>query len=289
MINHSQLRCFHAVAVHGSFTRAAEVLHVTQPTVSDQVRTLEDRYQVRLFDRRGRRTELTDMGQALLEITRKRRELDLQAEQLLLTAHSLSHGRLRVATGSPYVLVHLLAAFRRLHPGVRFSISMENSREVLQQLFDARCDVAVLPDIGKDQNLHTVPLQKDRIIAYVNHEHPWSQRRQVSARELCQQLILLREPGSNTRAIFEAAMTGAGLRDYTSLEIGSREGVREAVAAGLGVGVVTAGEFGVDPRLHPLKLRLAGLEVQEYAACLKERSGERVIQSFLELARKQYP
>ncbi len=289
MINHSQLRAFHAVAVNGSFTRAAQILHITQPTVSDQVRALEDRYQVRLFDRRGRRTSLTDIGRALLETTRKRQELDLQAEQLLQTAHGLSQGRLRVGAGSPYLLVHLLASFKRLHPGVRFSISMENSREVVLQLLAARCDVAVLPDIGGDRRLYSVPLQKDRVIAYVNLDHPWAKRRQISARELCNELILLREPGSNTRAIFETAMAKAGLDGYSSLEIGSREGVREAVAAGLGVGVVTASEFGVDPRLRPLKLRLSGLEVQEFAACLKERNSEQVIQAFLELARKQFP
>jgi len=289
MVNHSQLRAFHAVATHGSFTRAAEVLHITQPTVSDQVRALEDRYRVRLFERRGRTTELTDMGRALLDTTRRHQQLELQAEQLLLTAHGLSQGRLRLGAGSPYLLVQLLAAFKRLHPGVRFSISMDNSREVLRQLFAARCDVAVLPDIGADARLYSVPLQKDRVIAYVNQEHPWSKRRRISARELAQQLIVLREPGSNTRAIVETAMERAGLGDYASLEIGSREGVREAVAAGLGVGVVTASEFGVDPRLHPLKLRLAGLEVLEFAACLKERSGERVIQGFLELARKMFP
>ncbi len=289
MINHSQLRAFHAVAIHGSFTRAAEILHVTQPTISDQVRALEDRYQVRLFDRRGRRTELTDMGRALLETTRKRQELDIQAEQLLQTAHGLSRGRLRVSADSPYLLVHLLAAFKRLHPGIQFSISMDNSRDILEQLFAARCDVAVLPDIGTDPRLYAVPLVTDRIIAYVNHDHPWSQRRQISAGELSEELILLREPGSNTRKIFENAMTKAGLNTYDSLEIGSREGVREAVAAGLGVGVVTASEFGVDPRLHPLKLKLAGLEVQEFAACLKERSDERVIQGFMDLAGKQFP
>ncbi len=289
MINHSQLRAFHAVAVQGSFTGAAQILHITQPTVSDQVRALEQRYRVRLFDRRGRSTELTEMGRALLQITRRHQELELQAEQLLLTAHGLHQGRLRLGAGSPYLLVHLLAAFKRMYPGVKVSISMENSREVMKQLFAARCDIAVLPDIGANPRIHAVPLQKDRVIAYVNREHPWSKRRQVSAEELCDQLILLREPGSNTRATFENAMAQAGLDHYSTLEIGSREGVREAVAAGLGIGVVTASEFGVDARLHPLKLRLAGLDVQEFAACLKERSGERVIQGFLELARQQFP
>ena len=98
-MNLLHLRAFHAVATHGSFTRAAAALNVTQPTVSDQIKALESRYQVKLFERHSRRVEITELGQALFAITQRQFKLEADAEQLLATARGLAHGRLRVAAG----------------------------------------------------------------------------------------------------------------------------------------------------------------------------------------------
>ena len=282
-MNYLHLRAFHAVATHGSFTRAAAALNVTQPTISDQIKALEGRYEVKLFERHSRRVELTELGRALHDVTRRQFKLEADAEQLLLTAKGLTHGRLRVAAGAPHLVVPLLGSFKRRHPGIQLSLQFGNSEVVLRSLFDRHCDVIMLPDIGDDSRLHALPFRRDRLIAFVEAGHPWSTRRSITLADLNGEALVLREQGSRTRAVFEAAMARTGTVMGETLEIGSREGVREAVAAGLGIGIVSEGELGVDPRLHAVAIREAGLEVTEYAACLAERRSVRVVAAFFDL------
>ena len=285
-MNHLHLRAFHAVATHGSFTRAAGALNVTQPTVSDHIKVLENRYEVKLFERHSRRVELTELGRALYDVTRRQFKLEADAEQLLLTARGLTHGQLRVAAGAPHLVIPLLGSFKRRHPGIQLSLQFGNSEVVLRSLFERRCDVVVLPDIGADRRLHALPIRRDRLIAFVEGGHPWSTRRSIRLADLQAEPLVLREVGSRTRAVFEDAMARAGVVMGETLEIGSREGVREAVAAGLGIGIVSEGELGVDPRVHALAIRQIGLEVTEYAACLVERQSVRVVAAFFGLLKE---
>jgi aminoethylphosphonate catabolism LysR family transcriptional regulator len=285
-MNYLHLRAYHAVATHGSFTRAAAALNVTQPTVSDQVKVLENRYEVKLFERHSRRVEMTAIGRALYEVARRQFKLEADAEQLLLTAKGLTHGRLRVAAGAPQLVIPLLGNFKRRHPGIQLVLQFGNSEVVLRSLFERRCDLVMLPDIGADERLYAVPFRRDRLVAFVEGGHPWSTRRSISLADLKGEALVLREVGSRTRAVFEAAIAGAGVIMGETLEIGSREGVREAVAAGLGIGIVSEGELGVDPRLHAIAIRESGLEVTEYAACLAERQSVRVVAAFFDLLKE---
>ncbi len=288
-MNYSQLRAFHAVASAGSYTRASQMLHVTQPTLSGQVKALEEAYGLRLFQKRGRGVELTDLGRRLLEVTRRFFGLEAEAEQLLAGARGLSAGQLRVGADAPTHVMPLLAAFSRRHPGVRLSISFGNSGKVLEDLFARRSEIAVLADLPEDPRIHALPLRKDRLVAFVERGHAWARRRGIRIEEVAGARLILREPGSTTRAIFEAALASRGIAPGEILEIGSREAVREAVAAGLGIGVVFESEFGRDPRLHALALRDATLEAVEYAACLQDRRAVRVVRAFFDLARETAP
>ncbi len=292
-MNSAQLRAFHAVARAGSYTRAAEALHVTQPTLSGQVKALEESYGVRLFERRGRGVELSGLGRSLFDVTRRLYALEADAEQLLSAARSLTGGQLRVGADAPYHVIPLLAAFNRRHPGIRLSFSFGNSERVLRDLLERRSEVAVLADLSADRRIHAVPFRKDRLVAFVARGHPWARRRSLRLEELAGERLVLREPGSTTRAIFERALAAQGIETGAALEIGSREAVREAVAAGLGIGVVFESEFGRDPRLHALTLRGTGSEVEleavEYAACLEDRRPVRVVRAFFELLRELHP
>jgi len=285
-MNLMHLRAFHAVATHGSFTRAAGALNVTQPTVSDQIKGLENRYEVKLFERHSRRVEMTALGRALYEVTQRQFKLEADAEQLLLTAQGLTHGQLRVAADAPHLVIPLLGSFKRRHPGIALSLQFGNSETLLRSLFERRCDLVVLPDIGADERLHALPIRRDRLIAFVDGGHPWSIRRSIRLAELHGQSLVVREVGSRTRAVFEAAMAHAGVVMGETLEIGSREGVREAVAAGLGIGIVSQTELGVDPRVHAIAIRETGLEVTEFAACLAERQSVRVVAAFFGLLKE---
>jgi len=282
-INHAQLRAFHAVASEGSFTRAAEALRVTQPTISAQVKELEDTYGIKLFERVGRGVEITELGKALHEITRHQFGLESEAEQLLASARGLVRGQLRMGADAPHHIIPLLGPFNRRYPGIKLSLTFGNSHEVLEGLLDRKSDIAVLADLVPDERLHAVAFRRDRLLLFVDHGHSWAGRKSVKLRELQGQRIVLREQGSITRYLFERALADAGIAPGDTLEIGSREAVREGVAAGLGIGVVFESEFGHDQRLHKVGLRDVKVESTEFAVCLKERLSVRVVRAFFDL------
>lgn len=296
-MNHSQLRAFHAVAVHGSFTAAAEKLYVSQPTVSDHVRALENHYQIKLFERNGRQIALTGLGRALLDISRELFTLENRAEDLLTAARGLLSGKLRVAADSPYLIMPLLGEFHRRHPGIELSLSIGNATEVSRKLLARRCDIAVLPNAPFDAYLDPAQdapdgdplfrkvLREDRILCVVHRTHSWAKRRSLKFEELNSQALVVRESGSNTRARFEYAMAEANVQPASMLEVGSREAVREAVAAGLGIGVISESELGHDNRLHPLKIQNRALLVVETLVCLAASRQLPIIEAFYDIAR----
>jgi aminoethylphosphonate catabolism LysR family transcriptional regulator len=288
-MNHAQLRAFHAVASEGSFTRAAEALHVTQPTLSGQVKALEERYGAKLFDRRGRRVYPTELGQSLLGLTRRLFSLEAEAEQILGAAKGLKRGHLRLAADAPFHVIGALSAFAKRYPGIRLSLTIGNSEEILEALVEHRADVAVLANIPEDPRVYALPFRRDRLIAFVEQNHPWAGRASVTLKELAGRRLVLREIGSTTRRLFETAMAARGLALGEVLEVNSREAVRETVAAGLGIGVVSESEFGTDRRLVPLSIEAEELAMTEYVACLAERRDLSLVKAFLDILERQVP
>ncbi|HEU4826314.1 MAG TPA: LysR substrate-binding domain-containing protein [Dongiaceae bacterium] len=280
-ISHSQLRAFHAVATEGSFTKAAQLLNVTQPTLSGQVRALEERFGVRLFDRRRRRIEVTDIGRNLLDITFRMFSLELEAVQVLGAAHALKRGHLRIGADAPYHSVPFLSAFHRRYPDLRLSMTMGNTKSLLDDLLDQRCDVAIAANVNSDSRIFALPFRQDHFIAFVDRAHPWARRRAIKLAELAGQRLLLREPTSNTRQTFDAAIAKANIVLGEVLEIGSREAIKEAVAAGLGVGVIARSELGDDLRLKALAFEGQQITSTEFVACLQERKSSPLVKAFL--------
>jgi len=155
-------------------------------------------------------------------------------------------------------------------------------------LRDRRCDVAVLPNAAETEGLHSLLLRQDRLVAMLSLAHPWSTRRSASLQDLAQERLLLREHGSATRARLDAALARAGLAATESLELGSREAVAEATAAGLGIGVVSESEFGHDRRLMKLPLRGAKLAMTEYLVCLESKRDQAPVAAFFDTARESF-
>ncbi|MCC7273648.1 MAG: LysR family transcriptional regulator, partial [Alphaproteobacteria bacterium] len=255
----TELRAFHAVAVEGSFTRAAARLGVTQPTLSAQVKAIEERSGAALFDRIGRRIALTDLGRRLLDVTQRLADAEAAAAELIGDARALRTGRLRVAADSPYHVAPLLAAFHARYAGVQAVLTIGNADAVREDLLRFAADVAVLADPAEDPRLHAVPCGRHPIVVVVPREHPWARRRLVRLAELAGRPMVLREPGSVTRRLFEARLAAAGVQPRIVMEIESREAVREAVAAGIGLGVVSEAEFGADGRLAMVPVDDPGL------------------------------
>jgi aminoethylphosphonate catabolism LysR family transcriptional regulator len=288
-MNFTQLRAFHAVASAGGFTRGAARLRLSQPAVTVQVRALEQAYGVELFRRRGQRTELTEFGR---EIFRQAQQLFARLddlEQLLAAAGSLRSGRLALGADGPFAVMDLLAAFLQRYPGVRVTMRLGNATRALADLRAGHTDVAVLNLIEHGEDLIDRPLLRDRLLALVSAGHAWGERPAVALDELSGAPLILREPGSATRALLVDALAAAGLEPRVALELGSREAVREAVFAGLGVGIVFARELLPDPRLRSLVISGADLSATVSLVCLAERRELRAVAAFFDVAQEATP
>lgn len=281
-----QLRAFHFVAVSGGFSRAAEELFLTQPAISDQVRKLEEEYDILLFNRHKKQVTLTPAGERLLEITRRFFDYESQARELLSESRVLRAGTLRIVADSALHVLKILARFQEAYPGVGVTISGGNSESVIENLFSYEADIGVLGEIPQGREFETIPLNATPIAAFVAAGHPLADRDRLTFTDLRDLQLVMRERGSKTRTKFEEAASAAGHEFTPAIVAEGREAVREIVASGLGVGFVSAAEFGEDPRL--VRIPLEGEEnmmMQETLICLRERRGGKLVNAFLEIAR----
>jgi aminoethylphosphonate catabolism LysR family transcriptional regulator len=285
-MNFTHLRTFHAVGEHRGFTAAATALGITQPTVTTQIRELEDYYGVELFLRQGRRIELTEVGAMLLNTTRMIMRLRDEADELLSSHGQFRAGHLRIAAVGPFHATEIIAALKQTYPSIQLSVLLGNSDRTLQRVIDLNADVAVLAHAVDDGRVHTMPYRVHDVVVFVNRDHPWFDREAVSLKELAVQPLVLREQGSTTRLAIERAMASRGLTINPVLEIGSREGVWKAVEKGLGISVVADFEFVAHPNLTTLRISDGPVRTEYRIACLRERTRSPKIAAFFEIARE---
>jgi aminoethylphosphonate catabolism LysR family transcriptional regulator len=283
-MNLTQLRAFHVVARAGSFSLAARTGSASQPTLSAQVKALEAGYGVGLFARKGRGVQLTPAGQSLHAITTRLFAAEEEAQALLAGSRALTRGHLRVSADSAYHVMPILAALKRRHEGLTFSLKIDNSAAVLDQLIDHGADIAVMAKQTSDPRLYSIKLREDRLVLFVQRRHPWAKRRRIPFAEVAGRDLVIRERGSITREVFEARLGAANVKPGTLIEVQTREAVREAVAAGFGIGVVFESEFGNDPRFRPIHIADADLAVSEYVVCLEERRRLALVRTFIDIA-----
>ena len=285
-MRHAQLRAFHNVAIHGGFSRAADAMNLTQPALSDQVRKLESEYDVQLFDRSRKQIAITADGENLLELTRRLFEIEDLARDFLSESRSLRTGALRIVSDTPYHIVDLLAAFRARYPGIQVTVRSGNTADVATALASYEADIGVLGEIPKGTEYDVIGLSQSPLIAFVASGSPLATSSGITLAELARSPLVLRETGSRTRARLEDAFTTARLKPANWIEAEGREAVREIVAAGGGVGVVSEAEFGTDTRLRKLPIRDVTLTMDEALVCLHERRDSRMIRAFMGLADK---
>jgi aminoethylphosphonate catabolism LysR family transcriptional regulator len=270
------------VAEHRGFTAGANALHISQPTVTTQVKELEERYGVELLVRRGRRVELTETGAALFDISRRIMSLHGEAEELLLSSGRLTTGKLRVAAVGPFHATEMVANFLAKYPSIKISMLLGNSDQTLQRILELEADVAILAHVVDDPRVYSVPFSTHEVVVFMNVDHEWHGRENVSIAELANQPLILRETGSTTRRAFELAAEKADVPIKPLLEIGSREGVWKAVERGLGIGVVADFEFVAHPRLETIRIADATVRTEYRLACLLERRHSPKIEAFMQ-------
>ncbi|WP_296253458.1 LysR substrate-binding domain-containing protein [Pseudomonas sp. UBA4194] len=282
-MNLFQLRAFDAVAREGSFTRAAERLFISQPAVTGHVKALEEHYQITLLRRTARRVELTEQGSRLAAITRSMFGLAEEARALLEANRQLLTGRLEVAADGPHRVMPMLARLRSRYPGITVNLRLGNAQETLAALLSEHADVAVMTEVEPRKGLHLQAMTPSQICALVPAGHPLAGKR-IDLKQLDQQIMVLREPTSITRRTFDQACRVAAVQPRVLLELDSREAVTEAVAADLGLGIVSSVELSHDPRVVAVPIVGAGLVNQHMMGCLERRRELRLIAAFMDLA-----
>jgi len=281
-----QLRAFHFVAICGGFSRAAEALHLTQPAISDQVRKLEVEYDVRLFNRHRKQVIVTPQGKKLLEITHRMFEVEQQALELLSESRTLRAGRLNVIADSTHHILDILANFRTKYPDIYISVKSGNTESVVDSLSSYSADIGVLGELPKNNTFEIIKLSSTPIVAFASTGSSIAKLKSISLKKLAELPLVMREQGSRTRAKLEEQMAASGLHPNIQIEAEGREAVREIVASGGGIGVVSEAEFGDDSRLVKIPITGAKLIMDEALICLRERQDSKVIRAFMPLARQ---
>ncbi len=256
------LRIFTAVAELRSFSRAAGTLYISQPAVSKGVAELERQLGTPLLDRSQRLLSLTDAGELLYRHAQQLFASERAAEMELTQLRGLAQGRLTIGASSTigiYLLPALLGAFHRRHPGVQLFLDIGNTRDIVERLRTAPLDVAFVEGPADGADLEVTPWSEDQLVAIAAPDHPLTRLQPLALEHLLAQPLIMREPGSGTREVVDAAVRAYGSEPHAAMELGSTEAIKQAVAAGLGLAIVSAAALSAELALG----RLAVLDVRD--------------------------
>lgn len=245
-----QLQVFEAAARLGGYTRAAETLHLSQPAVSMQIRQLEEQAGMPLFDQIGKKVHLTDAGRTLYKhaqsILAQVNEAQLELEEM----RGMRRGQLNITIASTanYFAPRLLAAFCQRHPEVKVSLDVSNREHILELLKETDKDLAIMGRPPEESDLVAHPFMENPLVVIAAPDHPLAQAHDIPLARLNEETFISREIGSGTRMAAERFFDEAGTRLTTVMEMSSNEAIKQAVQAGLGLGVVS---------IHTLEMELA--------------------------------
>jgi DNA-binding transcriptional LysR family regulator len=241
-LNLHHVRIFTAIVEHGGFTKAAQMLRLSQPAVSKSLNELERQLHVTLLDRSGKSVALTEAGRTLYARAGELFGVEREAERELRELRGLKRGVLRVAastTIATYLLPPYLGRFHTRHPGVRIRTTSANTRAVLRALLEFRVDVALVEGPIEHPRVQVVPWTDDELVVIAAPSHRLRADGFVDIHRLAGEQFLVREPGSGTRVVTELALAAHGVRLRRTIRVGGTEAIKQAVAAGLGLGIVS--------------------------------------------------
>ncbi len=278
---YNQLRSFHAVAREGSAVKASRVLNVSQPTITTQIKELEACFGVELFHRKGRRLELSRLGERLLARTQSFFDAEGSVRELLESAGRLTDGHLRVGASGPYRTMRILKLFREQYPQIAVSVDLGNTREVIDNLHNLKTDVAIVSEVECGSELAVISLRRQRVIALLPADHRLATKSVICLAELAGQNMVTREEESVTRQTFDKELASRQVVPVNALEVGSREAVWEAVAEGHGIGIVSELSLRNDDRVVPMAFEDCEIYTETHVICLKDRQHSLLINAFL--------
>jgi DNA-binding transcriptional LysR family regulator len=259
-----RLKVFRSVCDHLSFRRAAEELHMSQPAVTQQIHALEGELSVQLLDRTGGRVVLTPAGRIL-----KKRAIEVAgiialAQEELAALNGEHSGFLRAGASTSiaqYVLPPMLGCFQRENPRVQLQIRSGNTEEVVEWLIKGEIAIGLIEGPAMNKDVRLEPFLEDELMLLYPVNHPWKDRESLTIQDLKTAPFLMREQGSGTRRVLEAALEKAGLKTNdleVVMELDSSEAIISSVEAGLGIGFVT--RAAILPRLPLGKIATAKID-----------------------------
>ena len=274
MVNLDQLRIFQAVAQARSFTRAAALVHLTQPGISKHVKQMEDYFGLPLFDRASKKkVALTAAGEILFEATQEIMATIEAAERRIDDLKGMRGGRLRLGTSFPvgvYLLPAVLAQFRKLYPAVEVTLDIALSGTIGPKVLANEIDLGLVSYEPRDPRLQATAFMTDELVVIVPHSHRWAAKRRINPQELSGETNIVAARGAGTRTVLEERLKAQGIVLQNVLDFGNLEGVKHAVEAGLGISIqarsVVQREIS-SGSLHAV--RLAGMDttIQFFYVC----------------------
>lgn len=261
-----QLRVFEAVARLGSYTRAAEELHIAQPTVSVQMKKLTATVGLPLLEQVGKRVHATAAGQELYRACGELFDTLTAMERGLSNLRGLTSGSLRVAVTSTgkYIAPRLLAAFVKQHPGLDVALHVGSWREIVDRLVSNVDDLYILGNPPGDAEVVVQRILPNPFFVYARADHPLAHERAIPFERLAREPILVRERGSGTRQLTDRLFDEHGRKPNIVMEVASDEGIKEAILAGAGISILSRHALGFEPSRQLTVLDVEGFPVESY-------------------------
>lgn len=268
-MNFHHVKAFCTIVSEGSFSRAAEKLHLTQPTISAQIQSLEKSLQTRLFERSAQGISLTGPGKVFHPYALQLLELSDRAEQAMDELQGLKHGRIEVGASTVpghYLLPQALAHFKQEHPGIEVALTIANSQEIRNGVREGRFELGMVGERVRDERVAYEQLAQDRLVVAMRPEHPLAARTSLQAGDLVGQPLVMREYGSGTRSALERGLTAAGVTVtdlQVFLELSSIEAIKMAIRSVDALAVLSEWSVRDEARLGLLRVGpLEGVEAE---------------------------
>ena len=257
-----QLEILEAVAHCGSFSGASSELHLTQPAVSMQIKQLEEAVEIPLFEKIGRKIYLTEAGREMYHYSRSISRQVEEAEDVLGQLKGLQTGQLRitVATTANAFATRMLAMFKQQHTGVTVSLDVTNREHLLRQLAENEKDIAIMGRPPADADLVTEPFADNPLVVIAAPDHPLAGQKHIPLYMLQDQTFVVRELGSGTRTAMQRFFDAHNLTITSSMDMNENEAIKQAVQAGMGLGVVSIHTIELELETH----RLVILDVEDF-------------------------
>jgi len=257
-----QLQVFEAIARHLSFTRAAEELYLTQPTVSMQMKQLTDTVGMPLFEQIGKRIHLTDAGKDLCTLCREVFDSLERFEMNIADRKGLKQGRLRLAviTTAKYFAPRVLGAFCQRYPGIEVSLKVTNRERVLERMTQNLDDLYILGQPPESLDAHSQSFMENPLVVLAPSGHPLVGRKRISLKRIAEEPFLMREIGSGTRIATQRLFDEHKIKLNMRMDLGSNEAIKQAIVGGLGLAVLSRHCLALEGDTGPLRV----LDVQGF-------------------------